>query len=359
MTYLTGSVIGNRADNTKWIDVAVVQLAAFPIESSEFKAQRMLETLPQDFKSLLDAAWLSILKRDDEDMETIRELLRALVLTYEDPRTEELLVLAGLSMHSKECNAELQKLINKCQPLVITRSTGGDVRIGFVNADVKKHLLKHSKELLNIGDEWTKWQHGKMSLRCFAHIMDAFPPDIECMKTQDPEASRRNEEDQSEDKIPERSGLVPAQDGSSDESKMSEEEDDAGDESAAPTATKVPEFRLALDYATRYWLRHAGDATVDVAEIISRERLFWAPDSAQRQVWIKEYQDLTNALAGFGKFTMWTALHVSASLGFPRLVTALLKEGYQEEIHEYDSFRNTPVSKYSPRPSIACFYTLR
>ncbi|KAF3764164.1 hypothetical protein M406DRAFT_277649, partial [Cryphonectria parasitica EP155] len=305
MTYLTGSVIGNRADHTKWIDVAVVQLAALPAESSEIKVQRILEHVPQNFESLLDDAWFSILKRDDEDMENIRELLRALVLTYEDPRENELLVLAGLSIHDEECKADLQKLINKCQPLVTTRVSGDDTFIGFVNVDVKKHLLEHSRQLLDIGDEWIKWQHGKMSLRCFSHIMDAIGKN-EFKTIQDADATLE------------------------------------GDESAAPADVKECGPHIALDYATRYWLHHASDASLDIAEIISRNKLFWAAESAVRLRWIQEYEDLTKSLSSFD-FSTWKALHVAAAIGFPHLVTALLKEGYEKGVHEYDSLFNKPL----------------
>lgn len=341
MKYLTGSVIGNRADNTKWIDVAVVQLAA--AESSEIKVQRMLEKVPRDFKSLLNGAWLSILKRDDEDMETIQELLRALVLTYEDPREQELLVLAGLSTHDKHDNAEVKKLVSKCQPLVITRTVSGDTFIGFVNVDVKKHLLDHSMYLLDIGDEWTKWQHGKMSLRCFSHIVDTLREGTQKMGSETPEADTKAAEEQSNN-ITEprrRSEIQLDEDGPSGDARALEAE--GGGPPVTPSDTKGIGPRLALDYATRYWLRHASEATLDVAEIISREKLFWEPGSAQRQRWLEEYHALTNSLLEF-EFRSWKALHVAASVGFPHLVTALINEGHSEEVNEYDSLYNKPVS---------------
>lgn len=344
MKYLTGSVIGNRADNTKWIDVAVVQLAA--AESSEIKVQRMLEKVPRDFKSLLNGAWRSILKCDDEDMETIRELLRALVLTYEDPREQELLVLAGLSTHSKHDNAEVKKLVSKCQPLVTTRTVSGDTFIGFVNVDVKKHLVDHSKELLDIGDEWTKWQHGKMSLRCFSHIVDTLGKGIQKLGSEIPEASTKASGGQSSN-ITEprrRSEIQLDEDGPSGQDTTALEAEGGGPAPpVTPSDTKGIGPRLALDYATRYWLRHASEATLDVAEIISREKRFWEPVSAQRQRWLQEYQALTNSLLGF-QFQSWKALHVAASVGFPHLVTALINEGHGEEVNEYDSLYNKPVS---------------
>lgn len=60
ITYFAGSVIGNRAESTKWIDVAIVQLAALPAESNDIKVRKMLERVPQDFATLLDHAWRSV-----------------------------------------------------------------------------------------------------------------------------------------------------------------------------------------------------------------------------------------------------------------------------------------------------------
>ncbi|KAK4199784.1 hypothetical protein QBC40DRAFT_254670 [Triangularia verruculosa] len=69
IAYFAGSVINNRAESTKWIDVAVVQLAALPAQSNDIK----------------------ILSTNEEGLDTIKELLRALVLTHEDPTENELL----------------------------------------------------------------------------------------------------------------------------------------------------------------------------------------------------------------------------------------------------------------------------
>jgi hypothetical protein len=60
ITYFAGSVIGNRAEDTKWIDVAVVRLAGLPPGSNDVLIRRMLERVPQDFRALLDEAWASV-----------------------------------------------------------------------------------------------------------------------------------------------------------------------------------------------------------------------------------------------------------------------------------------------------------
>lgn len=88
---------------------------------------------------------------------------------------------------------------------------------------------------------------------------------------------------------------------------------------------------------------HTCEAALDVAEIVSREKLFWGPGSTQRQRWLEEYHGLTNSLTGF-EFKNWKALHVAASVGFLHLVTALLNEGHREEAHEYNSLHSKSVS---------------
>lgn len=337
MTYLAGSIIGDRADNTKWIDLASVQLDAFPPDASEIRVERMLEKVPRDFRLLLDAAWHSVLRLDDEDMDTVIEVLRCLVLTYEDPREEELLVLAGFSPHSEEGKANIHKLVEKCQPLVKTRVFEGETFVGFVYQDVKKHLLERAKELLHVDDGWVKWQHGKMSLRCLSHIMDALgqvKPRVQVTEQgQVKNAEAQNKPD------------LPPQKANGEESMVTSHSNSADQKSTDGSKKTLCGPRLSLAYATRYWLQHASDSTIDVAEIISREYLFWAPDSAQRQRWAEEYHDLTKAFEnGETAFPTWKAMHIAAAVGFSNLVSALLKQGYRQEIFEYDVLSNRPVS---------------
>ncbi|PSR84431.1 ankyrin repeat-containing domain protein [Coniella lustricola] len=357
MTYLAGSIIGDRADNTKWIDLASVQLSAFPADASEVRVERMLEKVPRDFNLLLDAAWRSVLRRNDNDdketMDIIIEILRCLVLTYEDPSEEELLVLAGFSQHSKQGKQNIRMLVDKCQPLITIRQLSEHSNItvvGFVYEDVKRHLLERARELLDVGDEWIKWQHGKMSLRCLSHIMEALRdvefriPDVKTQEDEEKtEAYDPNEQQQNKAEQPLPAAEPSVQNENNDDNNNDDDEDNHSLTSAVSDSTFCGPS-LAQGYATQYWLRHAKDSTIDVAQIISREHLFWAPQSAQRQRWIDEYQGLTGYFDDDRHvFLGWTALHVAAAVGFANLVASLIKEGYRKEVFEYDADGKRPI----------------
>lgn len=327
LKYLASSVIAKRADSTKWIDAAVIQLAALPDASSETSVQGLLERIPQDFQELLDLAWLSLLDSIDEDIEIIKELLRTLVLTFQDPGEDELFLLSGLSIHDESCRESLQKFLKRCQPLVQTHTLqDGATVVGFVNADVKKHLRDNSHKLLKIplgdSDHWTKWQHGKMSLRCFEHILSTSE-----IIPEDPKETTTGEVEEGHIK---ETADHPGSPAESEISVISE-----------PDQIKSP----VLDYAVRYWLRHASLATPDITKIISQHHKFWDPESGARMRWMKHYADLTTTLKGF-KLDSWKALHVVASIGFSGLVVALLEEEqHRGEVHQYDNLENTPVGE--------------
>lgn len=78
----------------------------------------------------------------DGSMSLLCSLLRCL-LSYQGTREDELLHLYGLS-GSFECQINLDVLVNKCKPLIVSRSLCQNGFIGFVNAIIKKHLLSHS-----------------------------------------------------------------------------------------------------------------------------------------------------------------------------------------------------------------------
>ena len=94
--YFTSSLIGRRAQNTQWIDIACTHLKEIPENENELTVRHILEDMPQDLASLLERAWLQIFSSNIIDVERIHEMLRALVLTFEDPIEPELGVLTGL-----------------------------------------------------------------------------------------------------------------------------------------------------------------------------------------------------------------------------------------------------------------------
>ena len=180
LAYFASSLMGKRAQNTQWIDITCINLAELPPDESDLKIRAVLERAPQDLKLLLDRAWNTVFCANEAASGRIREILRALVLTYDDPTEAELAMLAGFLPDSEACRQELRDSIDQCKPLLTCKKSGrGGRKISFMNAAVKNHLLENSKELLFLSGEETRWQHGMMSLRCFSHLTDRLSPPVE------------------------------------------------------------------------------------------------------------------------------------------------------------------------------------
>lgn len=176
LSYFASSLIGKRAQNTQWIDITCIKLEELDESGSDFnKVRRVLETIPRDLNSLLIDAWTSVFNSNkEEDMEKIKEILRTLVLTYEDPTVAELGVLSGLGSKASEKD-ELSQLILMCKPLLqLRRTSKTGTTVSFMNSVIKVHLLDNSKLLLGLSEEETKWQHGVISLRSFSHLIECF-----------------------------------------------------------------------------------------------------------------------------------------------------------------------------------------
>ncbi|KAK3324113.1 ankyrin repeat-containing domain protein [Cercophora scortea] len=308
-----------------------------------------------------------------------RELLRALVLTYRDPTEDELLVMVGMAPDKVDDRVKLNMQIDKCRPLVVTRKSGGIVEIGFVNDDAKKHLLSHSKQLLDISDEWIQWQHGLLALRCFSHVVQVLekvpdeseentsrPPAEFTLSSIEPKPELKTIDDTSQDvkttsaqyaiggavadlqpppqPQPDlaaelRSVAIDAQIETSVPDETSTE-----DKNTSASQEKQEKSLVALPYATKYWLTHASDAMSDIVELLSQERIFWEPKSKIRRRWLKEYHVMTRSLDLFSfALETWTAPHVASSLGFAHLVVALIRQGHKDEIHEYEIWSNQPL----------------
>ncbi|KAI1266477.1 hypothetical protein F5Y18DRAFT_359147 [Xylariaceae sp. FL1019] len=354
LAYFASSLIGRRAQNTQWIDITCVQLEELPLTESDLPVRRALETMPQDLKTLLNKSWMQVFRSNEQHAEAIREMLRALVLTYEDPSEEELGVLAGLcsNEHEKE---ELHGLIDCCKPLL---SINEDGTISFINVFVKTHLLENAKELLGLSEEEIKWQHGVLALRAFSHLMEKF--DFEPTPEGGEEAAageggnaensananegstagdgEQDNASTTDDNESEDQDDDDEDDGSEGDEEEEEDEDDYDGESEDG---EEYEYK-ALPYAIKHWLRHASKATLEIAEDLSLEEDFWSPDSRIRRNWLEDYN---HAMPTFNDFdhTTLNGLHIAASIGFRQLVAALIRNGHEEEINTRDSLINTPL----------------
>lgn len=385
VAYFAHSLIGKRAQNTQWIDITYLHLKALTGDDSRLKVRQILDRMPQDVDTLLENAWHQVFRQNINVVEQIKEMLRALVLTFEDPSVPELCILAGI-LPSTEGQDELRDLVEKCKPLLTTQSEedSEEITIGFTDIIVKTHLLQTSKALLGLSEDETKWQHGMLAFRSFEHLTERFAAVLM------PESDNNQEEADEQDAEPEGDAEVAlsvaedqgegqpentetvnsegendtadtaddkegdevdgegAEDGEKDEgededNEENEEADD--DEEAALDPEEEAVKDAAMTYMVKYWLRHAGYATKEIAEdlIATSDSDFWTRDSLIRRRWLIEFARLDGRLSGWPIRSM-TALHVAAAVGFPDLVDALIKDGHQSEMNDIDDWDNTPVS---------------
>ncbi|KAK6522464.1 hypothetical protein TWF281_003025 [Arthrobotrys megalospora] len=384
LTYFAGSLIGKRAQNTQWIDITIIQLAELPTDARDLKVRSLLERVPQDLRSLLDRAWTSVLDPKDAEIEEIKEMLRTLIITYEEPTEDDLAILTGLS-HDAESRAHLCDLVEKCRPLLNFRKPSN--RIGFMNSVVKAHLLENAEKLLGLSAEEIRWQHGIIALRSFSHITQSYAepependddededddyasvaeanvPEVPAEPAQEeslPPIQEEHVEPPAEQPVPEpQENAEPVQPANEetnyvyydDDDEISDFEEEMGhmDQHAEEAGPMVS------TYAIKHWLHHASKATTDIAETLSQEKDFWKEESAVRSKWLVAYHKLTGAFDGVTLDGL-TGLHVAAAIGFSQLVHALIKNDHKDAISVRDKFLNayTPLhlAAFLGRPNI-------
>ncbi|EPS39642.1 hypothetical protein H072_6585 [Dactylellina haptotyla CBS 200.50] len=385
LTYFAGSLIGKRAQNTQWIDITIIQLAELPTDARDLKVRTLLERIPQDLRSLLDRAWLSVLDTKDDKLEEIKEMLRTLIITYEEPTEDDLAILTGLS-HDTESRAHLCELVEKCRPLLTIRKSGkGSDTIAFMNTVVKAHLLENSERLLGLSTEEIRWQHGILALRNFSHLMEQLSPSSDSVEDPtgedesgdiptEPSAEEENkpdeinqngvtetEEEPQTEELASNTDMLPtgSEQDEAEEVEFEYSEDEDEDETDAEHVEHNEEHTemepiTVSQYAVKHWLHHASKATTDIAETLSQEEEFWKPSSIVREKWLKIYDGLTDAFSGISIENL-PGLHVASAIGFAELVTALIKNGHEAERDTRDSLENTPLhlAAYFGRPNIA------
>jgi hypothetical protein len=359
LAYFVSSLIGNRAQNTGWIDITCSQLEELPESENPLRVRQTLKKLPQHLDDLLSEGWKQIFDANVETAEKIKDMLQALVLTYEDPTLVELAVLAGFQADD-EGTEELRDLVGRCKSFLVIK--GG--KVCFKSPIVKPHLLRHAKALMNVSEEEVKWLHGELALRSFTHLMERFDgPETEKEKSArtegaasvkdegdgEQEGAENEEEGENEDAEQEQQEEEQEQEEQEQEEGEEEEQEDDDEENTddddsdndGDDAEEEPEI-TALPYMVEHWLHHASKSTAEMAENLSLEESFWKPDSLLRRRWLTQYEYLTKAYDELDH-TSLSALHVAASVGFRQLVTALMKNGYENELNLLDSLANTPV----------------
>ncbi|KAK0724623.1 hypothetical protein B0H67DRAFT_568395 [Lasiosphaeris hirsuta] len=367
LTYFASSLIGNRATDTHWIDITCVQLEQLPETENQLRIRRKLESTPEDLGELLTKAWQIIFASTDDNGEKIKETLRALVLTFEDPTVLELGVLTGMS----STNEELDDMIDKCKPLLVVKRT-----VNFMNTAVKAHLLQNSEHLLGISPDGVKWQHGILALHCLSHLKEKFGfPEPEVPLPTPDDATERGDDEHSQhpDNVTADGNQPELDDGASRPGSVAslhagnvpaggdqyESDDDSSSGYFSDYEVSEPELNTegedlkdrAHAYAVRHWLHHGSKATPEFADYLSQDD-FWELESRIRRRWLNEYVRMTGIFDGFDlaeDAQYMTPLHVAASIGFRELVVSLINNGHSDEIHRYDAHSNKPVS-----PSLDC-----
>ncbi|KAF4463661.1 Ankyrin repeat domain-containing 17 [Fusarium albosuccineum] len=375
LEYFAKSIIGERAENTQWIDITCVQLNALPQYKNDLHVRQVLEAVPQALDTLLSDAWTQVFQNSGGKAAEIKEMLRVLVLLFEDPTEAELSLLTGLYTPETQ-EQELRDLINECSPLlnVYKEDSKSEAKVCFKESILKTHLLQNTHKLLGLSNEDTKLQHGMLGFRAFAHIMERFdfPEGLHDQEfdgvhqdegsgddgesaASDTESEADSEEDETEADI----DVAPGQEqqggdkeGDNDPetrpgSNASESDSDSDDGSDVEDESD-PEAEVlkgrALAYAVKHWLNHASQATSELAESLSLEQDFWKKESIIRRRWLTELNRLTNSFAyDYDERCELPGLHVAAAFGFRQLVAALIKNGHENEKNMRDSVQNTPL----------------
>lgn len=364
LAYFTSTLMGNRAQDTVWIDITCLRLAQIPPNTKETRIRRELAKIPEDLDQLLDSIWSKILNANDDDTEDVKELLRVLVLVKEPVTLGELAILTGFTID------DVQQSLDKCSLLVRIH----DRKVVFVlENQVKEHLLKRSEKLLQVrGEEELKWQHGVLASRCFIYLVERFQSiEDEVVARQDkaktsvqataPETTHKElssdtdgpaSSDVEQEDLPQAADMLTpdhidsggAHDG---DCLLSDSEDDSSVKPPVLEESNPYKLDLAtlLYYPIKHWLYHSSLATKEFAERISSEDEFWSRNSIFRKKWLWAYAAIAKDPAlGLLKSENFTALHTAASLGYPDLVAELMAKEHEDERDVRDSMFNTPVS---------------
>ncbi|KAM0289736.1 hypothetical protein ACHAO9_005610 [Fusarium lateritium] len=365
LAYFASSVIGQRAQNTQWIDITCDHLEELPRHENDLQVRRLLEVVPQDLDALLNAAWQSVFENNRAKTGEIKEMLRVLVLTYQDPTEKELRLLAGLDAPTPEQESELHDLILKCRPLIVLK--GGDSSsestVCFAEAVVKTHLLENAHKLLGLTGEDIKLQHGILGFRAFSHVLEMFdfPLDVipepqgdeaggNAGAVEENVAESKDDDDEnksaSENDDDDTASSSSGESSDNGEAEEEEDDDDGEDKVEEQEEDEDPEAaylkNIAETYAVKHWLSHASQATADIAEALSLEDKFWEGGSVLRRRWLTEHNRLTDSFKYYGRSEL-TGLHIAAAIGFRQLVSALMDNGYDGDKFVFDSDWSTPL----------------
>ena len=213
---------------------------------------------------------------NSSQVDRIKEMLQALMLTYEEPTLVELAVLAGFSSDEEGIN-ELRELVGRCTSF-LTLEEDEDAKVKFRNTIVKPHLVRNANSLLGVSEEEVKWLHGELALRSFSHLMERFDiPDSETKADPNEEeeeahsqhsdedhAGKENEgEDHKEEESEEEDTNEDEEENEEDSDNDSDEEGEDSDEDSDDDEEMAEPDIAALPYMVKHWLHHASKSTTE------------------------------------------------------------------------------------------------
>ncbi|KAI1870141.1 hypothetical protein JX265_006311 [Neoarthrinium moseri] len=348
LAWFARSLIGERAQNTSWIDITCLQLEELPEAESDLKVRRMLEAMPQDLNALLRDAWLQIFRTAGDHRENVREMLRALILTVEEPTEAEFAVLCGQAATVQD-KQELRESIEKCKPLVSVKRT-----VSFMNNAVKQHLIDNAKDLLEFSSQEIARQHGLLSLRSLSYLKEIFDfPETQLLPSPRPVDGddMQVDTDSVDDNDGGSHGTASSvrTDSEAGEWTFGDDEfsdsNDGWDEESVPDpdpeAKTIEELKV-FPYMVKNWLQHGSRATIGFADDLSLDDAFWKSGSLFRRRWLVEYNRITKEFE-YDDIRGMNALHITAAIGFQRLLIALLENGHESELDEKDGTGSTPL----------------
>ncbi|KFA71332.1 hypothetical protein S40288_09108 [Stachybotrys chartarum IBT 40288] len=334
LQYFVFSSLAKRAEsNTLWVDVVCSLLMQLPADF--VSVREALQLLPQEVSVLIEGAWAKELeKSENKSLEIVKEILRTLVVAYEDPTLQELSILAelGHDLEADDSETKILEQIRACGPMVKVHTMEAwseslgywteESRVCFIHPLAKEALLKPGLgKIIGFGGDEAEvktefeWQHGIVGLRCFSYMISRFGNDGEDeLAIQGTAVESTNQTEAEIDEL-----FI-------DDQVAEELEEDEIDE-------------RALVYPLKYWLKHGYDATPDFVDTLDISRKFWSLDSAARRRWWGNFATKD----GQGELKNMTALHVASFFGLVPLVDSLLTDGHLGEIGQLDSWDNQPL----------------
>ncbi|KAI0874371.1 ankyrin [Hypoxylon argillaceum] len=325
LQFFVTSILSKRARSALWVEVVCRLLEGIP--SNHVQVRKTVEALPQSLDDLISRAWNESLSVKTEGIYTSKEILRTLAISYEDPKIDELKVMAGLDSDDDSVDADqVRELIRACGPLLRIYSVHewddydtGSQRVTFIHPMAKDALLSQatSRQLIGLSEDGNdqtevKWQHGILALRCFRYVLTQIGVDDESAEW---------------DQNPDTGDAESTQD--KDEETLSQ---------LFPDEEKAEDVALyALDYPIKFWLKHGSDSTPDFVQTLDLSQAFWSLESSARNRWWSSYAKI----ATFDDLTNLTPMHVAAYFGLTPLIDQLVKiHGNTDQVHQPDSWNH-------------------